>query len=98
MEWGESGFKCCGSGDPRSCYLFLLYVNVSGMHPWTRFSSQPLMILAPWVFLRIWWSIPLVPLWVTASCLLVGSREAELKPNTFSSLLLFRFFLFFLFT
>ena len=40
--------------------LFLFYVNVSGMRLWSRFSSQPLTILAPWVFLCIRWSITLV--------------------------------------
>ena len=30
----------------------------------------------------------IVPPWVTASHLLAGNREAELKPSTFSSLLL----------
>ena len=40
----------------------------------------------------------MVPPWVTASCFLVGNWEAELKPLTFSSLLLFHFFLSFLFS
>ena len=39
----------------------------------------------------------MVPPWVTASIFLPGNREAELKPTTFSSLLLFRVFLSFLF-
>ena len=43
------------------------------------------------------WSIPLLPPWVTASHFLVGNREAELKPTTFSGLLLFCVFLSFLF-
>ena len=34
-----------------------------------------------------------VPHWVTASCFLAGNKEAELKPTTFSSLLVFRVFL-----
>ena len=33
--------------------LFLFYVNISGMHLRPRLSSQPLMIPAPWVLLRI---------------------------------------------
>ena len=39
--------------------LFLLYVNVSGVRPWSRLSSQPLKIPAPWVLLRLRRSIPL---------------------------------------
>ena len=41
--------------------LFLFYVKVSGMRPWSRFSSKPLTIPVPWVFLRVVWSISLVP-------------------------------------
>ena len=40
----------------------------------------------------------IVPSWVTASRFLAGNREAELKSTTFSSLLLFRDFLSFLFS
>ena len=40
----------------------------------------------------------MVPPWVTASHFLAGNREAELKPATFSSLLLFLVFLSFLFS
>ena len=40
----------------------------------------------------------MVPPWVTASRFLAGNREAELKPTTFSLLLLFRSFLPFLFS
>ena len=36
--------------------------------------------------------------WVTASHFLAGTREVELKPTTFFSLLLFRVFLFFIFS
>ena len=61
--------------------LFLFYMNVSGMRLWSCLSSQPLMILAPWVLLYIWWSFPLVPPWVTASHFLVWNKEAELKPS-----------------
>ena len=45
-----------------------------------------------------WVSYPLVPHWVTASRFLAGNREAEIKPTTLSSLLLFRLFLSFLFS
>ena len=38
----------------------------------------------------------MAPPWVTASCFLTENRKAELKPTTFSSLLLLRVFLFFL--
>ena len=34
------------------------------------------------------WSIPLVPPWVSTSCFHPGNRVAELRPTTFSSLLL----------
>ena len=40
----------------------------------------------------------IVPPCVTASRFLVGNREAELKPTIFSSVLLFRVFLSFLFS
>ena len=36
----------------------------------------------------------MVPPWVTASRFLAGNREAELKPTTFSLLLLFSFSVF----
>ena len=39
----------------------------------------------------------MVPPWVAASSFLAGNREVELKPTTFSLLLLFRIFLSFLF-
>ena len=47
MGWEECGFNCWGSGDLRSIFLFCM--NLSGMSPRSRFSSQLLMILAPWV-------------------------------------------------
>ena len=40
----------------------------------------------------------MVPPWVTASRFLAGNSWAELKPTTFSSLLLFRVFFFSLFS
>ena len=42
--------------------------------------------------------LPLVPPWMTASHFLAGEREVELKPTTFSSLLLSHVFLSFLFS
>ena len=39
-----------------------------------------------------------VPPWMTASCFLAENREVYLKPITFSSLLLFRVFMSFLFS
>ena len=42
--------------------LFLFYENVSDMRPWSRMSSQPFTIPAPWVLLCVRWSIRLV-LW-----------------------------------
>ena len=44
------------------------------------------------------WFIPRVPPWVTDSRFLMGNREDEPTPNTFSSLLRFRVFLPFLFS
>ena len=78
--------------------LFLFYVSVSGKRPRSRLSSQPLTITVSWVLLRVGWSIHLAPPWVTASRFFVGNREAELKHTTFSSLLLLRVFLSFLFS
>ena len=46
-------------------------------------------ISAPWVFLRVGWSNPLVQPWVIAARFLAWNKEAELKPTTFSSLLPF---------
>ena len=63
--------------------LFFFYANVYGMGPRFRLSSQPLTIPAPWLFLRIRWSIALVPPWVTASRFLAGNREAQLNPLLF---------------
>ena len=40
----------------------------------------------------------MAPPWVTIFRFLAGNREVELKPATFSSLLLFRVFLYFLFS
>ena len=42
-------------------------------------------------------SVSMVPLWVIASRFLAGNRETEVKPTTFSSLVLFDVFLSFLF-
>ena len=75
-----------------------MYVNVSGIPSWSCLSSQILTILAPWVLFLVEWFMGLVPPWVTASCFLAGNSEAELIHTTFSSLLLFRGFLSFLFS
>ena len=64
--------------------LFLFYVNIFRMQLQSRLSSQPLMIPAPWVLFHIGWSICLIPSWVTDSYFLVETKEAKLKPNTFS--------------
>ena len=64
-----------------SSMLLLFYTNVSGMHRLFHLFSQPLTIPVPLVLLRVRWSIPLVPPWVTASRVLVGNSEAELKLN-----------------
>ena len=81
-------------GQGPALLLFLIYVNVSGMHPGP---SQPLTISAPWVLIHVGWSIFLVPQWVTTSRFLVVNKKGELKPTTISSPLLFRVFLSFLF-
>ena len=91
MGRGESKFNSWGSGGS-ALVLFLFYVNVTGMRPRSRLSSQPLEIPASWVLLQVWWSIPLVPPWITASRFLAENRVAVLKPTTFSSLLLFLVF------
>ena len=53
MGWGEPGFK-------GPALMLLLYINTYGMQPWSLFSSQTLTIPAPWVILRVIWSIPVV--------------------------------------
>ena len=93
---GESGFNCWRVRGP-ALVSFLFYVIVSGMRPWFCLSSQPLTVPVPWVLLRVGCSLLLVPSWVTASRFLAWNREAELKPITFSSLLLFCVFLSFFF-
>ena len=72
--------------------LFLFYVNVSRIRSRNRWSSQPLTIMAPWVFLSVEWSIHLVPPWVTAFSFLAENMEVQVKPTTFSSLLFSVFF------
>ena len=57
MEWGESGFNCWRVREP-ALVSFLFYVNVSGMRPRSRISSQLLTIPAPWFLLHVRWSIP----------------------------------------
>ena len=54
-------------------WVQLFYVNISRMRPRSRLSSQPLTIPTPWV-IRVWWCIPLVPPWATASRFLPGNR------------------------
>ena len=73
----ESGFNCW---DVRWQAL-LFYVNVYGMCPQSRLSSQPSMISAPRVFSRrvVYHS------WLNASRFLSGNREADLKTTTFPS-------------
>ena len=56
----RSGFNCYGLMGP-TLVLFLLYVNLFGMHPRSVLSYQLLTILAPWILIRIRWSISLVP-------------------------------------
>ena len=81
---GSLGSVVVGSGGPCSCYSFF-YVNLSGMHLWSRLSFHPLVIQTPWVLLHIGWSILVAPPWVTASCFLEGNREAKLKSTIFST-------------
>ena len=75
MGWGESRFNCWGIRGTK-LMLFLLYVNVSGMCPQSRLSSQSLKNRLPGFLLRVGWSIPAVPLWMTVSCFLAGNRKA----------------------
>ena len=95
--WGESGFKFWGSGGPRSCYSCFTWIYLECGR---GLACPP----SPWWYLLPRFSSaldglsPLVPPWVTPSRILVENREAELKPTTFSSILLFRVFLSFLFT
>ena len=78
--------------------LFLFYVYVSGMRPRSCLSSHSLIKPAFRAILHAGWFIEnSVSTLVTASLFLAGNREAELNPTTFSSLLLFRVFLSFLF-
>ena len=59
MGWGKSGFNGWGVRGP-TLVSFLFSVNVSGMRPQSRLSSQPLTIPSHWVLLRVSGSIPLV--------------------------------------
>ena len=91
--WVEvKDFTLCTS----KTFLITLLTHSSFFLVWSHLPSQPLTIQAPQVLLRVEWSIPMVPSWVTVSRFLAGNRVAELKPITFSSLLLFRYFLSFL--
>ena len=90
MGWGESGFNCWGGQEARAV-LFLFYVNVSGIRPPSRLSSQPLTVPGPSVILHIEWSIPVVST-------LGENWEGEPKASPFSLLLLFRVFLSLLFS
>ena len=97
QKWGG---ECAQLLGPRgtALVLFLFYVNILGMPARYRLSSQLLMLPVPWVLLRVGWSIPLVPPWMTSSRFLAGNRDAELKHTILSSLLLFRVFLSFPFS
>ena len=75
--WGGGVWvQLLGGGVRGPTLVLLIYMNVAGMRPRSRLSSQPLMIPAPWVFLRVGCSISLVPPWVTASSFLARNREA----------------------
>ena len=65
---------------------FLFYVNLSGVRLLSGLASQPLTILAPWVLLRVRWSITWLNGSTLGDCLPLfsGNREAELKLTTFS--------------
>ena len=98
IGWGESGSNFWKVKEPE-LVLFLFYVNVYGMCSLSHLSSQPLVIPVPWVIFHDRWSIPVIS---TLSDYLPFPSEEwggdDLKPTTFSSLLLFRFFLSFLFS
>ena len=68
-------------GQGTSARVILLYVNVSGMRPRSRLSSQPLTKPTLWAIPASGGLSPLVPPSVTASRFLAGNREAELKPT-----------------
>ena len=95
MGWGESRFNCW---DVRGAHARVILVlgeciwnepAVSLVFP--AFDDSGTLGSPPRQVVY-----PLVALWVTASCFLTVNREAELKPTTFSSLLLSRVFLSFL--
>ena len=97
MGWGTLGSIVEGSGGQHSCCYSFTWIYLKcgrGLaHPPNprdigSHSSPPHQMVYPPGFK--------VPPWVTASSFLAGNREAELKPTTFSSLLLFRVFLSFL--
>ena len=52
---GESGFNCWGLDASRLCYS--CYMSVSGMHLRPLLSSQPLTLPAPWILLRVTYSL-----------------------------------------
>ena len=54
--------------------LFMFYVHVSGMRPLFRLSSQPLMVPALRVIIRVGWYIPVVSILVTAFRSMAGNR------------------------
>ena len=69
----------------------LMNANIAKVHhsfSITNFLGGYLKMYATFFFYE-----SLVPPWVTASRFLAGNREVELKHTTFSSLLLFRYFL-----
>ena len=94
---GESGYNLWGVRRPTRVILVLLKCNKNApavSHVFPAFKDTGLLGSPPrWVVYY-----PFVSTLVTISRFLAGNREAELKPTTLSSLLLFRVFLSFLFS
>ena len=70
--------------------VILVYMNVSEMQLQSHLSSQPLMILAPWILLHVSWSIPWFHGSTLSDCLPLpcgvwGIGGAKLKATTFVS-------------
>ena len=93
MGWrSQDWIQLLGGQGACKCIIFFLCECIWTV-PVVSLSFQFLTIMGSWVLLFIGLSIPLVPPWVTGSHFLAGTRETELKPTTFSLLLLFHVFL-----
>ena len=95
---GECGFNCWGVRGARARVILVLHECI-----WN--TPAVLLVLPTFDDTGSLGSPPrqmvlppgsMIPPWLTASRFLAGNREANLKPTTFSSLLLFRVFMSFL--